>query len=104
MANFKHISIQDVASNLDNLTIVDIRDPGSFAAGHIPGATALSNDNFAEFITNTDKAASVVVVCYHGMSSQQAAQTIAAQGFTNVASMDGGFETWKLTQQVESDL
>lgn len=104
MANFKNISISDVAANIDNLTIVDIRDPSSFAAGHIPGAMPLSNDNFADFITNTDKASPIVVVCYHGMSSQQAAQTIAAQGFSNVSSMDGGFETWKLSQKVESDL
>jgi len=42
-----------------------------------------------------------VVVCYHGHSSQPAAQYFAAQGFEDVYSMDGGFEVWKLNNPVE---
>ena len=37
----------------------------------------------------------VVVVCYHGNSSQGAAQYLAQQGFEQVYSMDGGFESWR---------
>jgi len=41
-----------------------------------------------------------VVVCYHGNSSQQAAQFFAGEGFNDVYSMDGGFEAWKLQYPV----
>jgi thiosulfate sulfurtransferase len=37
----------------------------------------------------------VIVCCYHGVSSQQAAQFLIHQGFENVYSMDGGFEAWR---------
>ncbi|PYE31560.1 thiosulfate sulfurtransferase [Idiomarina fontislapidosi] len=74
---------------------VDIRDPQSFHAGHIPTAQPLNNDNISEFLANTDKDAQVIVVCYHGISSQQAALVLEAQGLTHVSSMDGGFTAWQ---------
>ncbi len=103
MSDFQHISIQDAADKLGEFAVVDIRDPQSFAMGHMPGALHLSNDNFAEFLNNTDEEKPVLVVCYHGVSSQQAATVIAQQGFKNVYSMDGGFESWKLSQQVVTE-
>lgn len=82
MTAFSHISVQDVASLTGNVAIVDIRDPQSFANGHMPDATQLNNDNFAAFVQQTPKDTPVVVVCYHGVSSQQAAQVIAEQGLS----------------------
>lgn len=76
--------------------IVDIRDAQSFAQGHIPGSVALNNDNVAEFIQNTDKQAQVIVVCYHGISSQQAADVLQQNGLTNTYSMQGGFSAWQM--------
>lgn len=98
MSDFKHISVQEVADNLSAYTVVDIRDPQSFATGHMQNAQHLHNDNFAKFISTTPKQQPVVVVCYHGISSQQAAQMIAGQGFAEVYSMDGGFEAWRASQ------
>ena len=103
MASFSHISVQDVASLTGDVAIVDIRDPQSFANGHIPQAIQLNNDNFATFVEQTPKNTPVVVVCYHGVSSQQAAQVIVEQGFSSVYSMDGGFEAWRLGQPVVSE-
>lgn len=103
MSDFQHISIQDAADKLGEFAVVDIRDPQSFSMGHMPGALHLSNDNFAEFLNNTAEDKPVLVVCYHGVSSQQAATVIAQQGFKNVYSMDGGFESWKLSQQVVTE-
>ena len=100
MTTFSHISVNDVANSQGDVTIVDIRDPQSFANGHMPNAAQLNNDNFAAFIDQTPKDIPVVVVCYHGVSSQQAAQVIAQQGFETVYSMDGGFEAWRLANPV----
>lgn len=100
MSAYQHISVQDAAARLGEFAVVDIRDPQSFATGHMPDALHLSNDNFAEFLTNTAKDKPVLVVCYLGVSSQQAANVIAQQGYDSVYSMDGGFEAWKLSQDV----
>lgn len=37
----------------------------------------------------------LVVVCYHGISSQNAAQYLHEQGFDDVYSLDGGFQAWR---------
>ncbi len=82
----------------DQATFVDIRDPQSFQQSHIKGATRLDNDNLSEFIAGQDKARPLVVCCYHGMSSQNAAQFLVEQGFQEVYSLEGGFEFWRSCQ------
>ena len=74
--------------------VVDIRDPNSYAAGHIEGAARLDNQNVSDFIAAADLDHPHIVVCYHGHSSQGAAAYLAGQGFSEVFSMDGGFELW----------
>ena len=50
-------------------TFVDVRDPDSFRAEHIPGAIHLDDSNVQQFVAGADKQAAVVVYCYHGNSS-----------------------------------
>ena len=106
MNSFVRISPDDARDLIDDreATVVDIRDPDSFAAGRILNALPLSNDTAGAFIENADKSLPVVVCCYHGNSSQQAAQFLAEQGFTESYSLDGGFEVWnaRFPDDVES--
>ena len=94
----QHISCEQLKSHLDdslNVTIIDIRDPQSYAAGHFEGAHRIDNSNVEEFVSNTDKSIPLVVCCYHGNSSQSAADYFSSQGFESSASLDGGYERWK---------
>lgn len=97
MEQFAHISIQDTKAKIDAGTakIVDIRDDQSFEQAHIPGAFHLNNGSIQRFMDANDFDTPVIVVCYHGHSSQQAAQYMLHQGFEEVYSMDGGFELWR---------
>ncbi len=76
------------------ITIVDIRDPASFKAGHIPNAIHLSDGTVEQFLIDTDKNKPLVVYCYHGISSQGAAAFFSEKGFKEASSMIGGFEGW----------
>ncbi len=95
--NFKHLSIAQLQESVTSNTyvVVDIRDENSFQAGHIPNAIHLTNETMADFLRNADFDAPVVVCCYHGISSQQAAQFLISQDFTDVYSLDGGFTQWQ---------
>ena len=97
MTGFKHISIEETKTMLDQetVTLVDIRDPQSYADGHINGAVMLDNNTVKDFIANVPKNTPVIVYCYHGNSSQGAAAFLSEQGFDEVYSMDGGFELWR---------
>ena len=77
--------------------VVDIRDPQSFALGHISGSRHLDNFSLADFIANADLDTPLIVSCYHGNSSQSAAAYLSHQGFAEVFSLDGGFELWSNT-------
>lgn len=73
----------------------DIRDINSFELAHPKGATHLHNDNIGDQLSSLDEEEPILVFCYHGISSQNAAQYIAAQGFSKVYSVNGGFEQWQ---------
>ena len=98
MTTFQHLDIPTLAGWLDErreLALVDIRDPRSFAQGHIPGSHRLDNASVGAFLEETSHDAPLVGVCYHGPSSQQAADWLASQGFGEVYSLDGGFTDWQ---------
>ena len=97
MSDFQHISVAQTAELLaeGKVIIADIRDEQSFAGGHIDGAFHLTNGSLTGFMQQYEFEQPVVVVCYHGNSSQGAAQYLAQQGFEQVYSMDGGFESWR---------
>lgn len=95
---FSRISLADAVQLLTHepaAVVVDIRDERSFAMGHIPGARHLSNGTLPQFRAEVDDQTPVLVCCYHGISSQPAAQYLASQGYTQVYSIDGGFEGWR---------
>ncbi|WP_394129175.1 thiosulfate sulfurtransferase GlpE [Shewanella maritima] len=97
MTAFKHLSINQLIHMTEDEPqpqIVDIRDAASFQAGHILGSVNLTNENLAHFIADADMDAPLVVVCYHGVSSQGAASYLIEQGFDDVYSLDGGYTAW----------
>ncbi|WP_416306856.1 thiosulfate sulfurtransferase GlpE [Neptunicella sp. SCSIO 80796] len=97
MEQFAHISVTETQQKLaeGHVKLVDIRDEQAFAAGHIEGAWHLTNGSLNQFMAENEFDTPVIVCCYHGVSSQQAAQYLIHQGFDEVYSMDGGFEAWR---------
>lgn len=85
---------QKIQDNADVL-IADVRDIESYQAGHIPDAIHFSMDLFQQFCENARRRQSVVVYCFHGVTSQAVAQHLVDQGFSEVYSLKGGFEVWK---------
>ncbi|KIP88678.1 MULTISPECIES: thiosulfate sulfurtransferase GlpE [Pseudomonas] len=98
MSEFKRIPPEQAHALRENgAVVVDIRDPQSFAAGHISGSQHLDNYSLPDFIAKADLDGPVIVACYHGNSSQSAAAYLVGQGFSDVYSLDGGFELWRNT-------
>lgn len=96
---FEHLDHATLERWLDGdqpLTLVDIRDPLSFSRGHIPGSRHVDNATVGDLVDQAPGDQPMVVVCYHGHSSQQAAEWLAGQGFTRVYSLDGGFVDWQV--------
>lgn len=96
MTEFQQIDCQQAQQLInDGAAVADIRDPESYNSGHIPNAQHLDNQNLQQFIDNADLDAPLVLVCFHGLSSQSAAQFMIERGFDQVYSLAGGYEAWK---------
>ncbi|MCD8513825.1 MAG: thiosulfate sulfurtransferase GlpE [Nitrincola sp.] len=97
MSQFKHLNPNDAISLIEaGANIVDIRDAQSYQQSHISSAYNLNNDNLHVFLQQADLNTPLIVCCYHGISSQSAADYLASQGFSDVYSLDGGFEQWRI--------
>ena len=98
MTDFKRIPPEQAqALREQGAVLVDVRDAQNFANYHIPNSHHLDNQSISDFIREADLDKPIVVVCYHGNSSQGAAAYLVSQGFSEVYSVDGGFELWKTT-------
>lgn len=97
MSNFQHFSVNQLiqlSESHSDIQIVVIRDAASFASGHVQGAINLNNENLANFVAEANMDQPLIVVCYHGISSQGAAEYLVEQGFDDVYSLDGGYQAW----------
>ncbi len=81
----------------DGAYVLDIRDANSYTSNHIKGSQRIDNSNIGAFLAEADKDKPVVVCCYQGFSSMQAAEVFINQGFGDVYSLEGGFNTFCTT-------
>ena len=77
--------------------VVDVREPEEYEQGYIPGAIHIPRGYLEQRIEDKapDRDAPVVLYCAGGVRSAFAADTLQQMGYTNVASMAGGFGRWK---------
>jgi sulfur-carrier protein adenylyltransferase/sulfurtransferase len=77
--------------------LIDVREASEWEQGYIPGAVHISKSYIEQQAEAAvpDRGAPVVLYCAGGVRSLFAAQTLQELGYTNVASMSGGFQQWK---------
>src|SRR5690349_20085721 len=97
-AQIPEVTPQQVQALPDGSAIVvDVREDSEWEQGHLPGAVHISRSYVEQQIEAAapDRDAKVVLYCAGGVRSLFAAQTLEQLGYTNVASMSGGFQQWK---------
>ena len=77
--------------------VLDIREPDEFEQGALDGVTHIPRGHLEAQVEQRiqDHDAEIIVYCAGGVRSAFAAQTLGELGYTDVASMDGGFGKWK---------
>ncbi len=75
--------------------LIDVREPGEFNLGHIPGAVNMPLSMLESRATEiNDKNTPVFLYCNAGVKAGQAASTLKSKGFTNVRNI-GGIKSYK---------
>ncbi|MCJ0874806.1 rhodanese-like domain-containing protein [Streptomyces sp. AP-93] len=76
--------------------IVDVRTPGEYASGHLPGALNIPLDRIGRSLPELRRAAEeqeLLLVCASGTRSENAARTLAGHGIA-ATSLTGGTTSW----------
>ncbi|MEU9987171.1 rhodanese-like domain-containing protein [Streptomyces sp. NPDC048045] len=85
-----------VRTRLTELTVIDVRTPGEYASGHLPGALNIPLDRIRHALPELRHAAGrgdVVFVCASGARSENAGRLLAEQG-VRTATLAGGTGAW----------
>lgn len=77
----------------DGATVVDVREPGEYVAGHVPGSTLVPMGQLASRLDDLDKARPVYVVCASGNRSAAMTDLLRASGY-DAYSVAGGTAAW----------
>ena len=77
--------------------LLDVREPDEFEQGAVPDSVHIPRGNLEANIESrvTDRDQPIVVMCAGGVRSAFAADTLQQLGYSDVISMDGGFNRWK---------
>ncbi|HJM99774.1 MAG TPA: molybdopterin-synthase adenylyltransferase MoeB, partial [Acidimicrobiales bacterium] len=109
MANFRQL-LQNIKSEINEVTpeeaekllsdgwqLLDVREPDEFSQGAVPNSIHIARGNLESSIEGKipDKATKIVTMCAGGARSAFAAHTLNALDYTQIASMEGGFNRWK---------
>lgn len=96
----KEVTIDDVRARLEageSFHLIDVREDNEVEAGRIRSAIHIGRGVLERDIEGQipDLGADIVLYCGGGFRSALAAESLVKMGYTNVASMDGGFRGWK---------
>ena len=97
--SIKTASAADVKAAIDKkekAIYLDVRDPGEYAAGHLPSAINVSRGTLEINIWNKvpDQSAKIYVYCKTSARSAFATKTLNDLGYKNAVLMDAPFKDW----------
>ncbi len=94
------ITPSELANRIDTHNaplILDVRTPGEYAAGHIPGAVNIPHtdlrDRLSELISHLND--EIVVHCQMGPRAGVAQSILLQAGFTQTRELEGHMQKWK---------
>lgn len=90
------LATDEARTRLHELTVIDVRTPGEYAGGHLPGALNVPLDQIRRALPDLRHAADrgdLLVVCASGARSENACRILAQNGVT-AATLAGGTGAW----------
>jgi rhodanese-related sulfurtransferase len=92
---FTRLDVHEAKQRIeDGAQIIDVRTPGEYAGGHVPGAINIPH---MSVLAQKDKLATdreLVFICQMGQRSALACEFAAAAGFKELFNVEGGTEAW----------
>ncbi len=93
---FTRITTAEAKAKLENgnVQVVDVRTPGEFSGGHVPGAINIPHMSVVARRNELAPDKELVFICAVGQRSALACEFAAALGFKDLYNVEGGTDAW----------
>lgn len=78
----------------EEIFLLDVREPDEFRYARIDNSVSIPLQQLPNRLAELHATDDIVVICHHGIRSQQAAQFLVHSGFGQVANLVGGIDAW----------
>lgn len=97
--HIREVSPAEAKALLGNVPVLDVREPGEYAAGCLPGAVNIPRGVLEFQIGNhpafQDRDGEMLVYCLSGGRSALAVEALQKLGYGRAVSLAGGFKGWQ---------
>ena len=76
--------------------LLDVREPFEYQMANIDNSVLIPLGQIQQRMNELDPQKEIIVICHHGMRSQQVADYLVYCGFTNVSNLVGGIDAWSI--------
>lgn len=90
------------AADYPRFHVLDVRDAGQFATGHIPGAVNIEWRQVFAQRARLPRDKTILVYCNTSSFAAQVAMALRMDGFENVRLLYGGYNEWKARGGLEA--
>jgi len=80
----------------NQLVRLDVRQADEFAYAHIDGSLHIPLAQLPVRYQELDAEQEIVVICHHGIRSQQACSFLQQAGFSRLYNLRGGIDAWSV--------
>src|SRR5436305_2014312 len=94
-AEVRQMGVHELNKRKSELQIVDVRSPGEWKKGHVPGARHIFLPQLRKRIGELDHARPTAVYCGSGYRASIATSILKPEGFDELRNVPGSWEAWK---------
>ncbi len=89
------MSVHELNERKSSLQVVDVRSPGEWKKGHVPGARHIFLPELGKRMGELDRNKPTAVYCGSGYRASIATSILKTQGFNELWNVPGSWEAWK---------
>jgi len=74
--------------------LLDVREPFEYQIASLDNSVLIPMNQVPDRLDELDKEQVIVVICHHGVRSENVAYYLDQQGFTQIFNLTGGIDAW----------
>ena len=95
MDKIPQMTVHELNERKRSVQVVDVRGPGEWKKGHVPGARHIFVPELRKRVGELDRNKPTVVYCGSGYRSSIASSILKQEGFNELWNVPGSWEAWK---------